>query len=68
MKQRHGNSFEIATLLCSLLIGSGYGAMVVSGYASREVFNNDQKRVHYPHIPVQIKTNKVNNNWYSKLN
>lgn len=51
LKRRHGNSFEMATLLCSLLIGSNYGAFVVSGYATREVVNNDMKRVDCPFIP-----------------
>lgn len=41
----------MATLLCSLLIGNRYGAMVVSGYASREVCNMNLSRLDYPHIP-----------------
>lgn len=41
----------MATLLCSLLIANRYGALVVSGYASREVTNNDKQRVVYPEIP-----------------
>lgn len=54
LKRRHGNCFEIATLLCSLLIGNRYAAMVVSGYASREVTNNDQQRVMCPNIPSRF--------------
>lgn len=62
----------MATLLCSLLIGSGYGAMVVSGYATREVVNNDQKRVDCPHIPTQIaldqqKPLNVSHNMFYKI-
>lgn len=53
LKRRTGNSFEMATLLCSLLIANRYGAMVVSGYASREVANNDLQRVTCPDIPIQ---------------
>lgn len=53
LKRRTGNSFEMATLLCSLLIANRYGAMVVSGYASREVANNDLQRVTCPDIPTQ---------------
>lgn len=53
LKRRAGNSFEMATLLCSLLIANRYGAMVVSGYASREVANNDLQRVICPDIPMQ---------------
>lgn len=54
LKTRHGNCFEIATLLCSILIGNRYAAMVVSGYASREVSNYDLKRVVYPNIPTRF--------------
>lgn len=59
LRRRKGNSFEMATLLCSLLIGNGYRAMVVSGYASREVVNNNQERVECPFIP---KTEEVESN------
>lgn len=55
LKRRKGNSFEIATLLCSLLIGTGFSAYVVSGYASREVSQNDQRRVVCPNIPNDVK-------------
>lgn len=53
LKRRMGNTFEMATLLCSLLIANRYGAMVVSGYASREITQNDQKRVICPNIPIR---------------
>lgn len=53
LKLRCGNCFEVATLLCSLLIANRYGAMIVSGYASREVTKNDQKRVICPNIPMK---------------
>lgn len=51
LRRRKGNSFEMATLLCSLLIGNGFRAMVVSGYATREVVNNNQERVVCPFVP-----------------
>lgn len=53
LKSRRGNSFEMATLLCSILIGFGFPAMVVSGYATREVTTNDQRRVKCPYIPEE---------------
>lgn len=53
LRLRAGNSFEMATLLCSLLIANRYGALVVSGYASREVANDDQQRVACPDIPIR---------------
>lgn len=65
MKRRHGNSFEMATLLCSLLIGNNYGAFVVSGYATREVVNNDQKRVDCPYIPqCWTQVHFITHNWH----
>ena len=44
IRRQRGNSFDYATLLCSLLLGAGYDAYVVSGYASREICNMDQSR------------------------
>lgn len=54
LKSRSGNSFEMATLLCSVLIGFGFPAMVVSGYATREVTRNDQRRVKCPYVPEEL--------------
>ncbi|XP_049785904.1 dynein regulatory complex subunit 7 [Schistocerca cancellata] len=45
-----GHCFEYSTLLCSLLIGTGYAAYVVSGYAAREFCNNDQTMVTCPRL------------------
>lgn len=44
----------MATLLCSILIGLGFPAMVVSGYATREVTTNDQRRVKCPYVPEEL--------------
>lgn len=44
MSIQKGNSFDFSTLLCSLLIGAGYDAYVVSGYATRECTQMDQSR------------------------
>ncbi|GAB0087511.1 Coiled-coil domain-containing protein lobo [Sergentomyia squamirostris] len=57
LRRRRGNSFEMATLLCSLLLGSGYRAFVVSGYASREVTTNNQSRVTCPCIIPDPRAN-----------
>ncbi len=32
-----GDSFDLATLACSLLLGAGYSAYVVVGYVPKEV-------------------------------
>jgi hypothetical protein len=37
-----GNAFDMATLLVSLLIGVGYDAYVVSGYAAKHITSMDQ--------------------------
>lgn len=44
LKRQKGNSFEMSTLLCSLLLGAGYDAYVVCGYATREVTQCDETR------------------------
>lgn len=44
----------MATLLCSVLVGFGFPAMVVSGYATREVTKNDQRRVKCPYVPEEL--------------
>jgi hypothetical protein len=51
MERQMGNSFEYSTLLCSFLIGSGYDAYVVSGYATRELCLFDQTRTVCPYLP-----------------
>lgn len=52
LTRRTGNSFEMATLLCCIMLGQGFrNVFVVSGYASREVVNNDQRRVVCPVVP-----------------
>ena len=42
MREQEGNCFEYSVLLCSLLIGMGYDAYCVCGYATREVCLMDQ--------------------------
>ncbi|VDP88662.1 unnamed protein product [Echinostoma caproni] len=43
-----GTCFDYATLLCSLLLGVGYDAYVVSGYATRECCYMDETRLLSP--------------------
>uniref|UniRef100_A0A1Y1MSI4 Dynein regulatory complex subunit 7 n=1 Tax=Photinus pyralis TaxID=7054 RepID=A0A1Y1MSI4_PHOPY len=49
--RQQGHSFEIATCLCSLLIGQGYDAYVVSGYATQDVSLKIMTRVDSPFPP-----------------
>lgn len=53
--RRKGSSFDMATLLCSYLIGSGFAACVVHGYATREFTKNDQQRVECPFLPNVVQ-------------
>lgn len=43
-----GNCIEMSLLLASVLIGTGYNAFVVVGYAAREVCENDQSKTLWP--------------------
>lgn len=45
-----GDSFDLATLQCSFLLGSGYDAYVVSGYAPRFITLRDQSKMQCPMI------------------
>lgn len=55
LHEQQGNCFEYATLLCSLLIGNGYDAYCVSGYASREVSVMDESRDSCPLLEERKK-------------
>lgn len=48
LKRHTGDCFDLSTLLCSLLIGSGYDAYVVSGYAPRHITLRDQSNTPCP--------------------
>lgn len=47
-QRQSGHSFEIATALCSLLLGVGYDAYVVSGYAIKDVTLKIMVRIDSP--------------------
>lgn len=44
LKKQKGNCFEFSILLTSLLIGAGYDAYCVCGYATRETTLMDETR------------------------
>lgn len=63
LKEQKGNCFDYSILLASLLIGAGYDAYVVAGYATREVCNMDQSRIICPfliksEVKMEEKTKK----------
>ncbi|XP_076226388.1 dynein regulatory complex subunit 7 isoform X2 [Nomia melanderi] len=49
-KFQKGNCFECATFLTSLLLGQGYNAFVVSGYATKEQTTCDLTRTVCPYV------------------
>ncbi|XP_076164914.1 dynein regulatory complex subunit 7 [Ptiloglossa arizonensis] len=66
-KMQKGNCFECATFLASLLLGKGYNAFVISGYATREQTMCDLTRTTCPYlqqskppslVPVQTEISK----------
>nr|XP_060644219.1 dynein regulatory complex subunit 7 [Anolis sagrei ordinatus] len=44
LRYQRGNCFDFSVLLCSLLIGAGYDAYCVNGYATREICMMDESR------------------------
>jgi hypothetical protein len=48
LKRHTGDCFDMSTLLCSLLIGSGYDAYIVCGYAPRHITLRDQSNTLCP--------------------
>lgn len=57
-----GDAYDMTTLLASFLLGSGYDAYVVSGYAPRYITLKDQSMTSCPMIneSVETKNNKLN--------
>jgi transglutaminase-like putative cysteine protease len=55
LADQHGNCFDYANLLCSLLIGAGYDAYIVSGYATREICYLDTTRLQNPYIRKRLE-------------
>uniref|UniRef100_A0A8C5QQA0 Dynein regulatory complex subunit 7 n=1 Tax=Leptobrachium leishanense TaxID=445787 RepID=A0A8C5QQA0_9ANUR len=56
--KQQGNCFDVSELLCSLLLGAGYDAFCVSGYATREMCLMDETRKVCP----LLQTSKESNN------
>ncbi|KAM9192373.1 dynein regulatory complex subunit 7 isoform 1-T1 [Dugong dugon] len=54
LKYQKGNCFDFSTLLCSMLIGSGYDAYCVSGYASQDLCLMDLTREVCP-LTMKVK-------------
>ncbi|XP_049720428.1 dynein regulatory complex subunit 7 isoform X2 [Elephas maximus indicus] len=56
LKYQKGNCFDFSTLLCSMLIGSGYNAYCINGYASQDLCLMDLTR---EVCPLTVKAKEV---------
>ena len=56
LKQQRGNCFDYAVLLCSLLVGVGYDAYCVCGYATQEVTQHNLTRKTCPQLMEKEET------------
>ncbi|XP_067895745.1 dynein regulatory complex subunit 7 isoform X2 [Heterodontus francisci] len=61
LKRQKGNCFDFSNLLCSLLIGTGYNAYCVSGYAVKEMCLVDETREICPLLKENDKSKKEQN-------
>ncbi|KAL7862681.1 hypothetical protein SRHO_G00116650 [Serrasalmus rhombeus] len=55
LRTQRGTCFEFSTLLCSLLLGAGYNAYCVSGYAVKQMCLLNQSRQECPLLKPQVK-------------
>ncbi|KAI4893378.1 hypothetical protein NFI96_022502 [Prochilodus magdalenae] len=55
LRTQRGTCFEFATLLCSLLLGAGYNAYCINGYAVKEMCLLHQSRQECPLLKRQVK-------------
>ncbi|XP_032882561.1 dynein regulatory complex subunit 7 isoform X3 [Amblyraja radiata] len=58
LKCQKGNSFDFSTLLCSILLGVGYDAYCVSGYATKEICLMDETKEICPLLQEDDKNKK----------
>ncbi|XP_032983027.1 dynein regulatory complex subunit 7 isoform X2 [Rhinolophus ferrumequinum] len=56
IKYQKGNCFDFSTLLCSMLIGSGYDAYCVNGYGSQDLCHMDLTR---EVCPLTVKPKQI---------
>uniref|UniRef100_A0A8C7KSJ4 Dynein regulatory complex subunit 7 n=1 Tax=Oncorhynchus kisutch TaxID=8019 RepID=A0A8C7KSJ4_ONCKI len=55
MQTQRGSCFDFSTLLCSLLLGAGYNAYCVSGYAVKEMCLLNQSLQECPLLVTHVK-------------
>ncbi|NXP28778.1 DRC7 protein, partial [Scytalopus superciliaris] len=61
LKYQRGNCFDFTVLLCSMLIGAGYDAYCVHGYATHEICTLDQTHELCPLLrkPQEVPMKKI---------
>ncbi|NWQ63427.1 DRC7 protein, partial [Neopipo cinnamomea] len=69
LKYQRGNCFDFTVLLCSLLIGAGYDAYCVHGYASQEICALDQTQDLCPLLrkPQEVPMTKKSRKYRVKI-
>ena len=55
LQTQMGTCFESSTLLCGLLLGAGYNAYCVSGYAVKEMCMMNQTKLECPLLAAPVK-------------
>eukprot|EP01064_Diplonema_japonicum_P000191 TRINITY_DN10134_c0_g1_i1.p1 TRINITY_DN10134_c0_g1~~TRINITY_DN10134_c0_g1_i1.p1 ORF type:complete len:893 (+),score=168.81 TRINITY_DN10134_c0_g1_i1:80-2758(+) len=68
LKWQIGDCFDLSILLASLLLGTGYDAYVVVGYATREVCENNESRKTWTNNMVPIAADVEDSNKNSEKN
>ncbi|XP_070616801.1 dynein regulatory complex subunit 7 isoform X2 [Erythrolamprus reginae] len=62
LRYQRGNCFDFSVLLCSLLIGAGYDAYCVNGYATKDICMMDESKEECPLLEkpeeVQVEAKK----------
>ncbi|XP_060547636.1 dynein regulatory complex subunit 7-like [Pantherophis guttatus] len=62
LRYQQGNCFDFSVLLCSLLIGAGYDAYCVNGYATKDICMMDESKEECPLLQkpeeVQVEEKK----------
>ncbi|KAL0223856.1 hypothetical protein P9112_003246 [Eukaryota sp. TZLM1-RC] len=62
LDSQEGDIFSTSILLCSLLIGCGYNAVVAYGYAAKKIAFQDQSGTKCPFIEKKETTSEKDNN------
>ncbi|KAH0576201.1 hypothetical protein SS50377_21762 [Spironucleus salmonicida] len=65
LEWQSGDCYDLSILLASLLIGAGFNAHVVIGYADRRLTNQETARENCPEIPEFVEISQILADFYS---